>query len=398
MSVSSYGPCSTNTYGSAVLRSHDIDLYRIALTMLPRVGPATARTLLRHLGSPRAVVEAQAEALRQVPNVGPCLIGAFEALDRDQLLQKAEREYQFILEKHITPLYFEEPDYPSALAQCPDSPTLLYYSSQKPFAELEALKAISIVGTRNASKYGWDLIHELLRDLQAHGHRVLVVSGLASGIDGAAHQAALSVGYPTVAVLGHGLRTIYPAEHKDLAKEIWAHGGLLTEYPSYRAAERGQFLQRNRIIAGLSVATIVVESSMRGGALVTAHHAKAYGRVVMAFPGPVHREYSAGCNALIKREGGMLIESAEDLERALNWESPIPAKSRAHSPDAQPLFYQPTPEESEVVRFIKEREPTTFDEIIRALRLSPNELNAMLLKLEFHGVVVSLPGRHYKLR
>lgn len=381
-----------------MLRGQEVDVYRIALTMLPRVGPATARTLLRYFGSPQAVVEAEAEALRQVPNVGQSLIEAFATLDRDKLIQRAEREYQFIQEKHVELLYFEESDYPSQLAQCPDSPTLLYYSSQKPFAELETLKPISIVGTRNSSKYGWDLVHELLRGLHAHGHRLLVVSGLAAGTDGAAHQAALSVGYPTVAVLAHGLRTIYPAEHTNLAKEIWAHGGLLTEYNSRRTAERGQFLQRNRIIAGLSVATIVVESGLRGGAMVTASHVKAYGRVLMAFPGPVHREYSAGCNALIKHEGGILIESAEDLEHALNWESPGHPKTNTSASASQTLFYQPSPEEMRVVKFVKENEPTTFDEIIRALQLSPNKLNAMLLNLEFHEVVVTLPGRHYRLR
>jgi DNA processing protein len=260
--------------------------------------------------------------------------------------------------------------------------------------DLDCPKAVSIVGTRNATDYGRQMCEELIRDLADHGHQVLVVSGLAYGVDIQAHKSALKHGFPTVGVLGHGLDKLYPAAHARIARAMMEHGALLTDFPSKTRIDPPNFIRRNRLIAGLSDATIVVESGVKGGALITADIAASYDRDICAFPGRAGDLYSKGCNDLIKRNIAALIENAADLEYVLGWEDP----SKAKVPVQQVLFHELTPEEQLLTDQMKRGEKIHIDQLGQALEMPISRLSSLLLEMEFKGVVETLPGNLYRLR
>ncbi len=361
---------------------------QIALTLIPQVGPQTARQLLASLGSLEAVFHASPQELERIPDVGPTIAKNIVGWHDTQAV---EAEIRYVEENGIQTLFFMDEDYPARLKDCPDAPILLYYKGQNPFPSGRH-KWLSIVGTRRATSYGADFVQSLLRDLAPHYQDLIVVSGLADGIDGLAHRAALDNGIPTIGVLGHGLDMVYPAAHRDIARQMQAQGGLLTEYTHERRIDRNFFLQRNRIIAGLSQATLVVESAVKGGAMVTAANALSYGREVLALPGTAGRTISGGCNLLIKTHKASLIECAEDLETALGWKR----KTAQQSASQPTLFYTPTAEEAAVIGIIRHDAPIAIDELIRAAKLPINTLNSILLSLEFQGVIRKLPGRVYE--
>ena len=361
--------------------------YQIALSLFPRVGSVNSRRLVAYLGSLDAVFEATPKSLKDIPGIGTGLLKTIIE-KRDEMLERAQKEIEFIRKYDLKTFFYLDKEYPRRLAQCDDAPVIIY---QKGKAGLNHSKIISIVGTRNATEYGRQLTEELISGLAEAGINALVVSGLAFGIDITAHKAAMKAGLPTIGVVGHGLDKIYPSDHTNLARDmVLSGGGILSDFPSGSKIDPGNFPRRNRIVAGLSDCTVVAESGVKGGALVTADIANSYNRDVFAFPGRTNDPFSMGCNNLIKKNKAALIESATDLIEFMGWE--------AHSlPRQQVLMIDFTAEEKLIIDLMNKNEIITTDMASRALNWSVQNINSMLLNLEFKGIVKSLPGNRFKL-
>jgi DNA processing protein len=361
--------------------------FEIALSLFPRVGAVNARRLVAYLGSVNGVFEASKKSLKEIPGIGPAMIKT--VIDkRDVVLKQAEKELRFIAKYGIKTYFYLNKEYPRRLAQCDDAPVILF---QKGVSDLNHSKIISVVGTRNATDYGRQITEELISGLATTGVNVLVVSGLAFGIDITAHKAALKHNLPTLGVVGHGLDKMYPSAHRNLAREmVAAGGGLLSDFPSESNIDPGNFPRRNRIVAGLSDCTIVVESGEKGGALVTADIANSYNRDVFAYPGRTDDQYSKGCNDLIKRNKAALIESATDLIEYMGWET-------SSVPRQQVLLIDLTDEERRVIELLKTGEIITTDIAAISLNMTVQMINSLMLNLEFKGVLKSLPGNRFKL-
>jgi len=363
-------------------------IYKIGLSMIPGIGSVTAKSLIAYTGSAEQVFREKEKALRQIPGVGSVLA---KNIANSDVMKRADREVEFLQKNTVNALFYLDADYPQRLLGCSDAPIILYVKGN-PF--LNCPKVISIVGTRHATEYGRQLADQFITAIAERGYRIIVVSGLAYGIDIQSHKSALRTGLPTVAVMGHGLETVYPSLHTAIAKEmIENQGGLVSDFTSNSPIDRTNFLRRNRIIAGLSDATIVVESAKKGGALVTADIANSYNRDVFAFPGKVGDPYSEGCHFLIKSNRAVLIESVSDLEYIMNWS---PTQSQ---PDAvQPcLFYDFTPDEKLIVDLLRSEGETAIDLICIKTTLPMNKVSPTLLNLEFAGIVKGLPGKVFKV-
>jgi len=361
-------------------------LYQIALSLVPGIGSITARQLIAYLGSCEAIFKEKKQNLLKIPDIGEIL--AARIVNANTLAQ-AEKELAFIEKYQIRALYYLSDEYSGRLRQCPDAPIVLYV---KGGSNLNASKMISIVGTRSATAYGRELCQSFVEDLASLGHRFTVISGLAYGIDVSAHRASLKAGQPTIAVLGHGLKSIYPSLHVEIAKEIARQGALVTDFTSDITVERNNFLRRNRIIAGMSDATIVVESAVKGGALITAEMADSYGRDVFAFPGRVGDEFSTGCHRLVMRNKAALITSAKDLEYMLGWEV-----NDRQQPQQGELFVELTGTEKQIWEALRKHGPLLIDELSVKLNIPVGQLSANLLNMELSGRVISLPGKVYQL-
>ncbi len=379
--------------------------YTIALKLIPGVGDAMAKHLINLFGSPEAVFKEKKEALLQVKGIGERLVSSVESRT---ILRRAEEEIEFIEKRKIKTFYFKGADYPFRLTHCSDAPVLLYYQGE---ADLNVDRVVSIVGTRRASYYGKKCCEELVRDLARESgfgqgkDGVLIVSGLAYGIDICAHRTALREGLKTVAVLGHGLDRIYPAVHFAAAQEILASGGLLTEFMSKDPSDASNFPRRNRIVAGMSDATVVLESGFKGGSLITADIANSYSRDVFAFPGRVGDEGSAGCNRLIKNNQAALVESAFDVMRMLGWER---KKTDVGAADKEAdvgdlnfknqctLFEGLSEDEEKVMKLLHDKEDgLSYDELLLALGIGCSEVSLLLLNLELKEQIRVLPGKKY---
>lgn len=359
-------------------------LQHIALTKVRGVGPKTGRMLLSYFDSVDDLFSASRKDLSSIPHLQK---GVIDAILSKEPLEEAEAELNF-LEKHaIQTLWIESEEYPYRLKQCEDAPLLLYFKGK---ADHNPTKSISIVGTRNATPYGKQLCDSLVAALQ--GMDVQIISGLAHGIDGYAHRAALRHHIPTIGVLGHGLQMIYPANHRDLAARMIDNGGLITEFSSTTKPERMHFPARNRIIAGLADVTIVIEAAIKGGALITAEIANSYNRDVCAFPGAVGQAYSAGCNYLIKTNRAHLIRHADDLLYIMGWEQ----KPKTAGLQLNLLPTALTKDEERVYQFLKEREQALLDDITNELNWPMSKLALVLLKMEMNGHIISLPGKRYQ--
>ena len=361
--------------------------YLIALSLAPSVGSVTARKLIAYCGSPEAVFQMSREKLKRIPGIGNILSSK---AGTPGLLERADREITFCEKYQIRILGIHEDDYPVRLKQCPDSPLVLFCRGVN---VLNAPKILSVVGTRRATDYGIDQTQKLIRELSERHPGTVIVSGLAYGIDYQAHTSALKNGLPTAAVMAHGLHTVYPGEHKNLAFKILEDGCMVSDFTSSIQPERNNFIKRNRIIAGLSDATIVAESGMKGGALITADIAASYNRDVFAFPGRASDELSAGCNQIIKSNKAGLIESCHDLEYFLGWDS----RGTAVKPRQGLLFVELSEEEEMVVSELRKEGKVNIDELSLRLSWPVRKLSPMLLNLEFEGVVSVLPGNFYKL-
>ncbi len=359
-------------------------LYKIALTKIPLVGAITAKSLVSYCGSAQAVFEAGKKELIKIPGIGPA---AAKHILSKNALQEAELEL-FFVEKHaIQPLFFLDDNYPNRLKRHYDCPIILYYKGS---ASLNHPRIVGVVGTRKPTVRGKLNCERLIEDLKDYDP--LVISGLAFGIDIAAHRKSVEKEIETVGVLGHGLQRIYPHEHRSIAYQMVERGGLLTEFGSDQGPEREHFPMRNRIIAGLCDALVVVETNRKGGSMITAEIATNYNKDVFAFPGRVNDSRSRGCNHLIKTHKAAMIERAHDIAYVMRWEE----QDRKKQIQSR-LFHELSKSELAIVRVIQEREEVSIDRLAGSLSLSSSEMASLLLTLECKGVVKTLPGKRYIL-
>lgn len=363
-------------------------LYKVALEMIPMVGSITAKRLLAYCGSAEAVFKASRADLLKIPNIGE---GLANSILKKDVLKKAENELDFMRKNSINALFYTDADYPKYLLQCEDSPIILF---QKGNLNFNNYQAISIVGTRNSTPYGIEICERLIANIAERGYNPVIVSGLAYGIDVCAHKAALKYGLKTVAVVGTGLDMVYPAAHRPVAKEISENGAIISDFPTGTMIDRKNFIRRNRIVAGLSEVTIVVESAVKGGAMVTADIAASYNRDVMTFPGRVGDEFSAGCNNLIKKNIAAVIEDIKDLEAVMGWDAPTEKLSTKQLP----LFDLLSPDEINIINVLKESDQELIDLIAYKTGLPMAKLSALLLQLEFSGYIKALPGKAYAIK
>lgn len=362
--------------------------FQIGLTLIKGIGPVLARNLVSYLGSAEAVFKETQANLAKIPEIGPVL--SKQIVDQ-QVLKRAEKEVSFIQKNSIRTCFYTDKDYPYRLKECPDAPVMLYCKGN---AELNTNRFISIVGTREVTDYGKDLCAAFVKDLAALLPNTTIVSGVAYGVDICAHKAALEHGMPTIGVLGHGLDRIYPLNHRPTAIKMIENGGLLTEYITETNPDRQNFVQRNRIVAGLCDALVVVESGEKGGSLITANIAQSYNRDVFAFPGRVGDEHSVGCNRLIKSNKAALIESGADFVNAMGWEAAGPNKQYV-----QPsLFADLNEEEEKIVNCLRGKEQLQLNQMAITLGVPVSKVSVTLLEMEFKGMVKCLPGNAYKLR
>ncbi|NQU51495.1 MAG: DNA-protecting protein DprA [Bacteroidetes bacterium] len=361
--------------------------YKIALSLIPGIGGVLARNVLAYIGSVEGVFSESLKSLMKIPGIGE--INARRIKNSD-VLGKAEKEIEFIEKHKIETSFYTDNNFPRRLRSCVDAPILLY---SKGNMNLDEQRVISIVGTRNATDYGKLVCDELIQQFSEQNYKILVVSGLAYGIDFQAHKSALKYNIPTVGVVAHGLDRLYPALHKETAKQMLANGGLVTDFTSGTKIDPSNFLRRNRIIAGLADATIVVESAAKGGALVTADIASSYNRDVFAFPGRAGDTYSKGCNQLIRNSGANLIDGIDDLEYFMGWETNTKEKVIQST-----LFVELNEMEQKIVDLLKREGELFIDQISAQMGLAPSRVSATLLNLEFKNLLVVMPGQMYKLR
>jgi DNA processing protein len=357
-------------------------LYKLALTQVPGVGPKTARSLIGYCGGVQAVFEASKKELSRIPGIGPQTAHQVHSFRE---FSWAEQEIQFIEKNGIQPLFYLDSAYPRRLTHLPDAPIMLYYKGNE---NLNQNRILAIVGTRQPSPRGKATCEELIDQLTEY--QPLIVSGLAYGIDYTAHKKALQAGLPTIAVLGHGLDRIYPAAHRAVAYEMIDQGGLLSEFHSQTLPDREHFPMRNRIVAGMSDAVLVIETARKGGSMITAHLANDYHRDVFAVPGRIQDEQSSGCLHLIKTHKAALIEHADDLAYVLQWE-----KSNTPASVQTSLFPELSVLENKVLDLVRKNEEISLEKLIFETELVGSQLASILLQLEFKGLVRSLPGKRY---
>jgi len=360
-------------------------LYKLALTLIPGVGSVNGKSLVAYCGGIKAVFAEKKRALLKIPGIGEQTVNA---IANHNVFGRAEEELAFIEKNKILPLFYLDKEYPIRLKQCHDSPLMLYY---KGTADLNAPKVVAMVGTRKATEYGRDMCRKIIEGLIEHN--VLVVSGLAYGIDTWSHKISMYSKLETVGVLGHGLDRIYPFANRSLAEKMIENGGLLCEYMSNTMPDRENFPMRNRIIAGMSDAVVVVEAGSTGGALITAEIANSYNRDVFAVPGRIGDQHSEGCNKLIKINKAALIQSAKDISYLLNWDDLKVQKK----PVQRQLFLNLTPEEELIVAILKEKGDLDIDTLLIETTMLPAKAASVLLNMEFEGVIRCLPGKIYRL-
>ena len=364
---------------------YDDLIYQIALNEVPHIGDVVAKSLVKIYGTAEAIFKAPLAQLEKIEGIGTIRarsIKAFKGFDA------CEEEIGFIEKNKIQPLFVGSDNYPRRLLHCADSPTLLYY---KGTADLNAQKIISIVGTRDHSDYGKHEAEKLLKGLAATG--ALIVSGLAYGIDTIAHRSALKNHLPTLAIVAHGLDRIYPSQNTALAKEIIKDGGILTEFRKGVEPDRQNFPLRNRIVAGICDALVVIESGIKGGSLITAMLANGYNKDVFALPGKTTDTKSEGCNHFIKTNKALLYTDAADIIQTMGWEEKPVTRKQAQ----RQLFVELSAAEQKIVDALNQKENIHVDELCAFTQLSTGAVAAALLNLEMQNILASMPGKMYKL-
>ena len=366
--------------------------YTMALTRISNFNFQQALELYRTVGSAQLIYEHRNDISDIIKDGSPRLKEALK--DWDEPMKRAEFELKFMQEHQIRAITLNDDDYPQRLRECADAPIILYYKGN---ADLNQSKIISIVGTRQCTQYGIDLIRRFVSDLRRHCPEMLIVSGLAYGVDINAHRQALAQGYPTVAVLAHGLDHIYPYHHRDTAAQMLNHGGLLTEFMTQTNADKPNFVRRNRIVAGLSDAVIVIESKSKGGGLITADIAQSYNRAVFAYPGAVGMSCSEGCNNLIRDNVAALISNADDFVRAMGWQDETKRKEALSDGIERNLFPDLSPEESSIVKQLQQTNDLQLNILSVKTGIPIGHLTALLFQLEMKGVIKPLAGGMYHL-
>jgi DNA processing protein len=359
--------------------------HKIALSLIPGIGDINARKLVSHIGSVEGVFSEPYRTLVKIPGIGSNLA---RYICERSYLETAEKEADWVMKNEIRTFFYLDNDYPYRLRQCDDSPVTFYF---KGCCDLNASKILSMVGTRSATSRGKELCDKIVSGLAIGHPDLIIVSGLAYGIDIASHKAALTNNLKTIAVLGHGFKTTYPSIHRSIAEAMIKNGGLITDFLSDALPERNNFLKRNRIIAGISDATLVVESGIKGGALITADIASSYNRDVFAIPGRPEDQWSAGCNSLIKSNKATLIENSEDIEYYLNW-NPV----RSKMPVQQTLFNELSEEEKLIYQIISREGEMNIDQICQVVDMPVYKLSSLLLQMEFNGLIRCYPGNLYR--
>lgn len=360
-------------------------LYQLALSFVPNIGHVHAKVLASHFGSAEEIFRANVGLLEKIEGVGTIRANSIK---RFSDFKKVEEEIEFIQKYKISPLFLSDKKYPQRLLNCYDPPTILYY---KGISDLNAKRIVGIVGTRDNTDYGKQFTESFIRELSSLD--ILIVSGLAFGIDAIAHKCALKQGLETVGVLGHGLHTIYPPENSSLAKEMVKQGGLLTEFRNKTKPDKHNFPSRNRVVAGLCDATILVETGIKGGSMITADIANSYNRDVFAVPGRTIDTKSAGCNHLIKTNKAILLTDVQQFLEVMGWDE----QKKVSTKRQKELFIELSDDEKKVITLFEEKQIISADELVIKSGLSASTVAATLLNLELKNLMQSLPGKMYKL-
>ena len=366
--------------------------YAMALTRLTNFNFQQALEIYKAAGSAQNLYEHRNEVDDMIEGCTPRLVEALK--DWGDAMKRAEAEVKYMEEHKIRACTLLDDDYPQRLLECADAPLVLYYKGN---SDLNQTRIISIVGTRQITNYGRDLCHKFIRELNELCPQVLIVSGLAYGVDICAHRESLANGYETIGVLAHGLDQIYPYHHRDTAAQMVEHGGLLTEFMTQTNADKANFVRRNRIVAGMSDSTIVIESAAKGGSLITAEIAQSYDRAVFAFPGNVGQPFSEGCNNLIRDNGAGLISSAEDFVKAMGWQYDAVRRQALADGIERQLFPELSPEEQKIVSLLQQTNDLQLNIISVKTGIAIHQITAMLFQLEMKGVVKPLAGGMYHL-
>lgn len=360
-------------------------LSRLALNFIDGIGPKTARVLLSRFGSAQAIIQAPAKELKSVGGMGEVRA---KACKDPAVMERASVELQFIRKHDVQMLFITDAGYPERLRNCEDAPMMLFYQGN---AALNASKMVAIVGTRKNTDYGLRVTETLIEGLREQAD-IVIVSGLAYGIDAIAHRKCVQAGLPTIGVVAHGLDRIYPPANKTLARDMLRNGGVLTEFPSGTNPDRTNFPLRNRIVAGLCDVTVIVESDEKGGAMITGYVAASYNREVAAVPGRICDAKSGGPNKLIRKQIASVITSAQDLSDLMGW-----ADARPSAHHQQQLFAQLSDDEKAVTAVLQGKDSLHSDELMLQTGFTTSKVAALLLQMEMAGVVKALPGKMYRL-
>lgn len=364
--------------------NNNLLLYQIALTLIPTIGPVQARLLLQHFNV-EEIFRGKKTGFEKIEGFGEVRARSIRAFNN---FREAEKEIAFIEKNRIRTLFITDEQYPQRLLNCYDAPILLYYQGN---ADLNRSKIISVIGTRTHSEYGKLVTESLIKELSSMD--IMIVSGLAYGIDAISHKAAIKNKLSTVGVMAHGLDQVYPPQHAGLARDMITNGGLLTEFRSTSKPDKHNFPVRNRIVAGMSDATIVVETGLKGGSMITAELANGYNRDVFAFPGKVTDHKSTGCNQLIRNNKAVLLTDTRELIEMMGWDEQKKRVTRIQ----KELFVELSPHEKIILELLKHKDAVHIDELNLGSGLSSSAVAAAVLNLELHNIICSKPGKMYSL-
>jgi len=359
-------------------------LEKLALSLLDGVGPVMARQLVAYIGDVQEIFKTRKKELLAIPGIGEKTVQVI--LHHKEIFKRAEEELVFIEKHGVRAMFFIDKGYPFRLKAFEDSPVMLYY---KGTADLDHHRIVSIIGTRSPTESGRMICEKLIEEL--FEYQVIIVSGLAYGVDITAHRKCLEMDIPTIGVMGNGLDKLYPAAHVPTSKKMIEKGGLLTQFMTRTKPDRENFPMRNKVVAGMSDAIVVVESGQEGGSMITAEYGNLYNKDVFAFPGRTTDPQSAGCNQLIKKHKAALIENGHDLAIFMNWE-----KSATQTVQRS-LFVELNENEQQVIALLKQQEYLSIDRMYQEIKQSPSEIAGLLLELEFKGMIKALPGKKYML-
>ncbi len=356
--------------------------HMIALSKVDKVGPILAKYLISYCGGVEEVFSADKKLLNKIPNIGPATISK---LKDTEVFRKADEQIAFNDKHGIRSYTYLDEDYPSRLKHFETSPIVIHFNGG---GELNHRRTVGIIGTRKPTDRGHLICEKIVNGLKSYD--VQIISGLAYGIDSLAHKYAVEQGIPTIGVLGHGHDIIYPATNRALAQKMLPKGGTLTEFSIKSRVDREHFPMRNRIIAAMSDAVIVIESAQKGGSIITANFANQYNKDVFAVPGRVNDEFSVGCNKLIKEHKANLLESAADIAYIMRWEELDKQKSVQSA-----MFVELDDTEKKIITIIKDSPDINIDELNFKLKLSTSQLAAKIINLEFKGILKCLPGKKF---